>query len=220
MIKAVIFDMDGVLIDAKEWHYVALNRALSLFGMEISRADHLTAFDGLPTKKKLEMLSITHGLPRELHGFINQLKQLYTMEIVSVRCKPTFAHEFLLSTLKSRGLKIGVASNSIRQTVAAMMERAHLKDYLDVMLSNQDVTNAKPDPEIYVTAMARLAVDPEETLILEDNENGIQAARASGAHVLVVRDVGDVNFSNVDRKISAIRTMANAYSHSSSGRAA
>ncbi|MGO9133993.1 MAG: HAD family hydrolase [Methylovirgula sp.] len=220
MIKAVIFDMDGVLIDAKEWHYAALNRALSLFGMEISRSDHLTAFDGLPTKKKLEMLSITQGLPRELHSFINELKQVYTMEIVNVRCKPTFAHEFLLSTLKMRGLKTGVASNSIRQTVIAMMERAHLRDYLDIMLSNQDVSKAKPDPEIYQTAMALLGVAPEETLILEDNENGIQAARASGAHVLVVRDVNEVNISNVDRKLSAIKVAPDAHTHLSGGRAA
>ena len=69
MIKAVIFDMDGVLIDAREWHYEALNRALRLFGMEISRTDHLTTFDGLPTRRKLEMLSSTNGLPVELHGF-------------------------------------------------------------------------------------------------------------------------------------------------------
>lgn len=220
MIKAVIFDMDGVLIDAKEWHYAALNRALALFGMEISRSDHLTAFDGLPTRKKLEMLSVTQSLPRGLHGFINELKQLYTMEIVNVRCKPTFAHEFLLSTLKARGMKLGVASNSIRQSVIAMMERAHLKDYLDIMLSNQDVTRPKPDPEIYTTAMALIGVQPEETLILEDNENGIQAARASGAHVLVVRDVNEVNIQNVERKLASIRSAPDAHPHLSSGRAA
>ena len=73
MIKAVVFDMDGVLIDAREWHYVALNRALALFGMEISRADHLTTFDGLPTRRKLEILSTTENLPRELHGFHDAL---------------------------------------------------------------------------------------------------------------------------------------------------
>ena len=70
-IKAIIFDMDGVLIEAKDWHYEALNRALSLFGMEISRFDHLVTYDGLPTKKKLEMLSIERGLPKGLHSFIN-----------------------------------------------------------------------------------------------------------------------------------------------------
>lgn len=204
MIKAVIFDMDGVLIDAKEWHYDALNRALRLFGIEISRADHLTTFDGLPTKRKLELLTMTEGLPRELHAFLNELKQQYTMEIVSVRCKPVFAHEYALSTLKSRGIKLAVASNSVRKSVIAMMERARLADYIDLMLSNQDVTKSKPDPEIYHTALTRLDVSPHEALILEDNEHGIQAARASGANVLVVRDVSEVNLPNIDRKIKEI----------------
>lgn len=81
-IKAIIFDMDGVLIEAKDWHYEALNRALKLFGMEITRYEHLTTFDGLPTKDKLKMLSLERGLPKSLHSFINELKQQYTMEIV------------------------------------------------------------------------------------------------------------------------------------------
>lgn len=208
MIRAVVFDMDGVLIDAKDWHYEALNRALQHFGMEISRADHLTTFDGLPTRRKLEMLTVTEGLPVELHGFLNKLKQIYTLEIVSTRCRPTFAHEFALSRLKARGLRLAVASNSVRDTVAIMMERANLARHLDLTLSNEDVARAKPDPEIYTTAIARLGVRPEETLIVEDNEHGIRAARASGCHLLVVRSVADVTLSNIDRRIAEIEAQA------------
>jgi beta-phosphoglucomutase len=205
MIKAVIFDMDGVLIDAKEWHYEALNRALRLFGMEISRADHLTTFDGLPTRRKLEMLTVTEGLPKELHGFLNDLKQAYTLELVSSRCRPTFAHEFALARLKARGLKLAVASNSVRNTVVTMMDRANLTRHLNVMLSNEDVAQSKPDPEIYRTAMERMGVTPEEALIVEDNEHGIRAARASGGHLLVVRTPADVTLTNIDRRISEIQ---------------
>ena len=89
-IKAVIFDMDGVLIDAKEWHYEALNKALRLFGFEISRYDHLVTFDGLPTAKKLEMMTVERGLPKSLHQLINDMKQIYTMEYVYMKCKPLF----------------------------------------------------------------------------------------------------------------------------------
>lgn len=208
MIKAVIFDMDGVLIDAKEWHYDALNQALRLFGLEISRADHLTTFDGLPTRKKLEMLSVTDGLPVALHGFINDLKQAYTMEIVAARCRPTFVHQYALAKLKARGLRLAVASNSVRNSVEAMMERSSLDRYLDLMLSNEDVARPKPDPEIYVTAMDKLGISPGEALIVEDNDHGIRAARASGAHVLVVKTVQDVNLANIDRRIAEIENMA------------
>ena len=196
-IKAVIFDMDGVLIEAKDWHYEALNKALGLFGMEISRYDHLVTYDGLPTKKKLEMLSTERSLPLELHEFINDMKQQYTMEIVYAKCKPCFYHEYALSRLKQEGYKLAVASNSIRKTVQIMMEQSALLDYLDFYLSNQDVTVGKPDPEIYTKAIQKMGLSPQECLVVEDNEKGIQAAKASGAWLMEVDEVEEVNYQNI-----------------------
>lgn len=203
-IKAVIFDMDGVLIEAKDWHYEALNKALGLFGMEISRYDHLVTYDGLPTRKKLEMLSAERGLPSRLHEFINDMKQQYTMELVHAQCKPRFHHEYALSRLRQEGYRLAVASNSIRNTVQVMMERSALMGYLDLFLSNQDVTVGKPDPEIYVQAIQRLGLRPEECLVVEDNENGKQAARGSGAWLMEVNEVEEVNYPNIMRNILRI----------------
>ena len=200
-IKAILFDMDGVLIDAKDWHYEALNKALKLFGMEISRYDHLTTFDGLPTKVKLQMLSKRYYLPEELHPFINDVKQSYTAELVYQRCHPMFHHEYALSKLKQEGYKIAVCSNSIRKTIELMMDRAGLTPYLDLIVSNEDVTKAKPDPEMYQTAIRKFGLKPEECIVVEDNPNGIQAGKASGAAVLEVATVYDVNYDNIMRKI-------------------
>lgn len=200
-IKAILFDMDGVLIDAKDWHYEALNKALKLFGMEISRYDHLTTFDGLPTKVKLQMLSKRYYLPEELHPFINNVKQSYTEELVYQRCHPMFHHEYALSKLKQEGYKIAVCSNSIRKTIELMMDRAGLTPYLDLIVSNEDVTKAKPDPEMYQTAIRKFGLKPEECIVVEDNPNGIQAGKASGASVLEVATVYDVNYDNIMRKI-------------------
>lgn len=200
-IKAVLFDMDGVLIDAKDWHYEALNRALGLFGMEISRYDHLTTFDGLPTKVKLQMLSKRYYLPEELHGFINAVKQSYTAELVYQKCHPMFEHEYALSKLHQQGYKIAVCSNSIRKTIELMMDRAQLTQYIDLIVSNEDVTKAKPDPEMYQTAIRKFELKPEECIVVEDNPNGIQAGKASGASVLEVATVADVNYENIMRKI-------------------
>lgn len=203
-IKGIIFDMDGVLIDAKDWHYEALNQALELFGYKISRYDHLVTFDGLPTRKKLEMLSAEKGLPIGLHEFINKMKQKYTMEYVYMKCKPMFNHQYALSRLKSEGYKLALASNSVRITIDMMMEKADLAQYLDFTLSNQDVVKAKPNPEIYNKAIARLGFKPEECLILEDNQNGIEAALASGAHLLKIGTVHDVTYTNIRNRINEI----------------
>lgn len=203
-IRAVLFDMDGVLIDAKEWHYAALNKALSLFGMEISRYDHLVTYDGLPTRRKLEMLTLERGLPTELHSFINEIKQQYTLDQVNEKCKPLFIHEYALSRLKSDGMRMAVCSNSIRNTVEIMLQKAMIIQYFDALFSNQDVQLGKPNPEIYLRCMKELGVEPSETLILEDNEHGIKAALSSGAHLMAVQSVADVTYSNIIEAIESI----------------
>lgn len=197
MIKAILFDMDGVLIDAKEWHYVALNRALQKFGLAIDRDSHLATFDGLPTRKKLQILSRSRGLPEDLHEFLNRLKQTYTLEISAALCKPVFHHQYALSRLKKDGYKMGVCSNSVRGSVINMMQLSKLDQYLDVKMSNEDVAEPKPHPEMYVKSMEKLGVTPDETLVLEDNEHGIQAAVASGAHVMMIGTTDDVNYQRI-----------------------
>ena len=120
-IKAVVFDMDGVLIDAREWHYEALNRALGLLGYEITRYEHLTTYDGLPTKRKLaDAHRRARACPRSCTAFMNSLKQQYTLELVATRCKPVFHHQYALSQLKAGRLQ---ASASRRTRCAARSRR-------------------------------------------------------------------------------------------------
>ena len=204
MVKAILFDMDGVLIDAKDWHYEALNKSLGLFGIEISRYDHLHTFDGLPTKVKLKMLSEQYYLPEQLHGFVNQMKQQYTAQMIHEKCHPMFHHEYALSKLHNEGYKIAVCSNSIRSTIELMMEKAMLTNYLDLIVSNEDVKKAKPDPEMYQTAIAKFGLEPNECIVVEDNPNGIAAGRSSGASVLAVSTVYDVNYENIKELIDKI----------------
>lgn len=203
-IKAIMFDMDGVLIDAKEWHYDALNDALRLFGYHISRDEHLAVFDGLPTKSKLEILTKTRGLPRRLHGFINNYKQRRTMEMIYSRCRPLFHHQYALARLSREGYRMVVCSNSIRGTVQAMMERSALIERLEFFLSNEDVAKPKPAPDIYLLGAERLGYEPQECLIVEDNDHGIQAAIASGGHLLQVSSVFDVTYDRIRQRINQI----------------
>lgn len=205
-IKAVLFDMDGVLVDAKDWHYEALNQALSIFGVPISRNDHLEFFDGLPTKEKLKELCNRGVLPLELTDFINQLKQNLLSEIIVKNCKPIFSKQFAMAKLKDRGIKIAVCSNSIRSSVEIMMHLSQLEKYIDLILSNQDVSKSKPDPEIYFKAIEYFNLRPDECLILEDNPHGMAAARASGAHVLEIPNIKDTNYLNIINKINTIES--------------
>jgi HAD superfamily hydrolase (TIGR01509 family) len=196
-IKAILFDLDGVLVDATEWHYEALNRTLALFGFSISRYEHLSAYNGLPTRKKLEMLSVEKGLPVALHGLINSIKQVYTREEILTQCQPMFDKEYMLSRLKREGYRLGVCSNAIRDSVELMIRQSGLYEYFEFFVSNEDVTRAKPDPEIYLKAIARLGYSPEETIIVEDAPHGVESARRAGGHVCQVAGFAEVNYFRV-----------------------
>ncbi|MCB9890094.1 MAG: HAD family phosphatase [Planctomycetes bacterium] len=198
--------MDGVLIDAKDWHYEALNEALALFGHKIRRSEHLETYDGLPTKTKLRMLSKERELPEGLHDFINEMKQAYTIDIAWRNCRPTFSHEYALARLASEGYRIAVCSNSVRQSIEMMLSKAALIEHVDLIVSNQDVTRPKPDPEMYSKAVTEFGLNPSECLVVEDNPNGIQAATAAGCHVLVVDDVHEVQYTRIQERIRQIET--------------
>jgi beta-phosphoglucomutase len=205
-IKAVIFDLDGVLVEAKDWHFEALNIALEVFGCDITYEEHLSTYDGLPTKMKLQMLNKHKNFPLELSQLVYELKQIYTHEFFSTRCFPDFSQDYLFRKLKERKIKTAVASNSITATVNQAMLGLDIRKYLEFSLSNEDVAKPKPDPEIYIKAIQMLGFEPCECLIVEDNINGITAAKASGAHCLEVQEVEDVNHVNVFNYINLINS--------------
>lgn len=207
VIKAVLFDLDGVLIDATEWHYKALNRSLGLFGFTISRYDHMATYNGLPTRRKLEMLSVEAGLPSSLHGLVNRIKQVYTREEILASCWPTFEKEFMMSRLRREGYRIAVCSNAIRESVELMLARAGLLEYVEFVLCNEDVTAAKPDPAIYELAMSKLGVAPGEVVIVEDAPHGILAAKRAGGHVCEVAGFHEVDYWRVRKTIDAVNVL-------------
>ena len=184
--KAVIFDMDGVLIDARDWHYRALNRGLQIFGAEITYEEHLKRFNGLPTRVKLSMLVEEGRIPELAKDYIEAVKQTWTLREAANSCFPKIEHLILFGILKSAGLKLGVATNSIRETSNAMLGYAGLLSQLDVLVTNEDVLKPKPSPDIYSLTARRLGVEPSECLVIEDHEYGIAAAESAGCQTIKV----------------------------------
>jgi HAD superfamily hydrolase (TIGR01509 family) len=185
-IKAVLFDMDGVLIDARDWHFLALNEALTPFGYQISHEDHSARFNGLSTNSKLKILSDELGFPISLHDVVNNIKQDRTLRMAGQLCFPNVKHQILLSRLRQKGISIGVVTNSIRKSAEALLNYAQLIDFLDVLVTNQDVNRQKPDPECYSLACKKLGIEPNQAVVIEDGEYGARAAKDAGCNVIRV----------------------------------
>lgn len=202
MIKLIIFDLDGVLVEAKDFHYEAMNRALGA-EFEISREEHLVTYDGLDTRKKLALLTKNKNLPEDLHDRIWKEKQKHTHAVIKESVHP-FSHEPIqnaLMWLKENGYMIYCASNSIRSSIKLMLLRAGYMEYIDRFFSNQDVKFPKPHSEIYLRCMIEAGVNPQECLIVEDSHIGREAATKSGANLLGVKNTKDVNITNITEAI-------------------
>lgn len=195
MIKAVLFDMDGVLIDARNWHYEALNGALSPFGFNISEELHLSKLDGLPTKVKLNYLSDNFNLPKSIHDLIFNLKQDLTNRLASYNCKPNVQHLEMLSNLKAFDIKIGVVTNSIRKTSQLMLDLAGITRYVDLLVTNEDVERSKPFPDPYLKALEILKLNSEDVLVIEDSQHGIESAANARCRILEVRNPTDLGWN-------------------------
>jgi HAD superfamily hydrolase (TIGR01509 family) len=202
MVKLIIFDLDGVLVEAKNIHFNALNKALGEYA--ISWNEHLSTYDGLKTYQKLDMLSKEKGLPTNNHQQIWELKQQYTLQMLS-ELTPSTGLQSVMSALIKDGYKLAVASNSIRRTVVTVLAKLGIIEYMDLIISNEDVINSKPHPEMYWTTMSKIKCLPEETLIVEDSPYGLLAAARSKSYILRVKNPQEVTYKNISNKLKEIK---------------
>lgn len=192
MIKLILFDLDGVLVETKNLHFESLNNSLS-DEYKISWKEHLAIYDGLKTTQKLDLLSEKKKLPKSEHQKIWNKKQRLTAEGLS-SLGQNIELVNLFKKLKDENYLIGVCSNSTVESLKTVITKIGIIDFLDVYYGNQDVNNSKPHPEVYWKAMTKFGVLPQETLIVEDSPYGLLAAARSGAKILRVSSPKEINY--------------------------
>ena len=201
-LKLVIFDMDGVLVDACDWHKIALNEALKeVSGYEIPLEDHYKKYNGLPTKVKLNMLiKEGHVQEKDLES-IYEMKQLKTVDIIKRESVVKEEKIELMKWLHDSEISVACFTNSIRMTAQLMLERAGVYEHLDLLVTNQDVSSPKPNPEGYIKALKHFNCSPKDAIIVEDSPKGLEAAEKSGANILKVENATFVTTNTVKRYI-------------------
>jgi HAD superfamily hydrolase (TIGR01509 family) len=198
MKKLILFDLDGVLVDAKKIHFESLNKAFFKVGEKyvISESEHLSIFDGLKTYEKLQILTNIKNLDKKHYESIWSDKQNFTLnEIDKLQLDQNLIN--LFKFLKNNNHKVGCCSNSIKKSVISMLSKIGVIDYMDLILSNEDVKNPKPHAEIYWKAMSEFSLSPEDTLIIEDSPYGLLAAQRSGASIVRVKNSKDLTLEKI-----------------------
>ena len=197
MIKAIIFDLDGVLVDTKQIHFEALNAALRKYKFEkISIDDHIKIFDGLPTNEKLKILQKKKNLPKKYFLKINKYKQKVTAEILKKNIKKNDKIIHMMKNLHEK-YKIAVATNAVNSTLKICLNKLGISKYVDFKLSNEDIVNPKPNPEIYLRIFIKFGIYPSEALIVEDSHYGREAAISSGAKLLPIKKIDELDLKKI-----------------------
>ena len=209
MIKLILFDLDGVITDTKEIHYRTLNNSILEVGEEyvITELEHVTKYDGLKTLHKLNLLTVEKNLPPDKHKQIYDKKQKLTLlEFAKITLDDDIVNIF--ENLRERGYLIGCCTNCIRRTALVALAKTGVIEYLDVIITNDDIKNSKPHPEIYWKAMSMMSCLPDETLIIEDSPQGLMAAHRSKAMVLRVKNSKDLTIDKINDILQQKKTMS------------
>lgn len=204
--KLICFDLDGVLIDSKNVHYEALNKAISLVDSKylISEEEQKNIYEGLPTKVKLNLLSKNKNLPVFFHDQIARLKQEFTTSMFSDIKVDTDLID-IMSLIKSNNLNLALVSNSIRSTIEMVLSKLGILHYFDFIVSNEDIINTKPHPEMYWKAMSNFGLVPNDTVVFEDSVVGKLSAIDSGAHLIEIKNRKDLNKDKVKQAIEYLK---------------
>jgi HAD superfamily hydrolase (TIGR01509 family) len=209
MNKLVIFDLDGVLVDSKDIHFHALNRAIRFVDSKytIRYEEHLNFYDGLPTLEKLKLLSKEKKLPNNFHNKIFDLKQEETSRMFD---ELSVDNELIkhCQLLKDNNIKIAVASNSIKSTLIKVLDKLGIINYMDYYVSNEDVLRKKPHPEMYWKCMTELDSIPQHTVIFEDSPIGIRAALDSKSNLIKIENRSCLTRNKIKEAITMLKNQS------------
>ena len=181
MIKAVIFDMDGVIIDSEPLHYkVFVDYIKSKFGLTISEEEY-SEFIGTTNLHIYSTLQKKYHFAGDLTEIIEEYEDKCLAYLLSgVAEKPILGVDVLVRNLHHNKIKLGVASSSTLKVINIVLDMFEMNQLFDVKASGEEVENSKPAPDIFLLAAQRLNICPAECLVFEDSRNGVLAAKAAG----------------------------------------
>lgn len=206
MIKAIIFDMDGVIVDSEPLHYkVFMEYTKSKFGLSISDEEYST-FIGTTNHHIYSTLKQKYGIEGDLEFIIKEYEnKCLDFLLCSKTERPIQGVDILVKNLHKNKIKLGLASSSPKKSINAILELFDLHQFFDVLVSGQEVEHSKPAPDIFLRAAELLGFSPKECLVFEDSHNGVVAAKTAGMQCIAYYNPssGNQDLSRADRIIES-----------------
>ncbi len=198
MIKAVIFDLDGVIVESENAHIEAEKQVLLKHNLVIS-AEELHRYTGTTAKAMFTELIAKYKLATTFEE-INHQKEKILLKLLEQDAKPTRGILSLIRELKRRGIRLAIGSSSTRKLIDYVLTKLNITSLFDCVLAAEDVEHSKPNPEIFLRAATKLGVSPDLCLVIEDAKLGVEAAKSAGMKCIGYRNPhsGNQDLSKAD----------------------
>ena len=187
-IQAIIFDMDGVLLDSEPLHHEALNAVLAPLGQRVDDAEY-SAYIGDTSRNTWTTLAAQRALPEPVDSYMARYDDA-VCTIVAAQAVPMPGLRPLLADLRAAGVPLAVGSTSPRRWIDVTLATIGIRAAFAAVVSSQEVAHGKPAPDIFLRAATLLGIAPARCLVIEDSARGLQAARAAGMFVVALQPGG------------------------------
>ena len=210
LISAVIFDMDGVLIDSEPLQLKSFNKVLERYGKHVTMNDFKGSYMGKRDTQICGNMIADYNLPISERDFVKEKRKGYANILNVSIVKPTEGTASCLTLLKKNGLKLAIASSSSLEEIKAVAGKFGIADYFSTLVSAHDVTNGKPSPDVYLKAAEKLNIKPEMCAAIEDTPTGIKSAKSAGMVCIAITTTHkEVELKEADKIVRRLNEIPN-----------
>jgi beta-phosphoglucomutase family hydrolase len=205
MIKGIIFDMDGLMIDSEPFHQQAFNKALKKYGKSLTPEENSKLYVGITDLDAAEDIIKRKKLFISKEKLVKQKQEnYYKLLATKVISQPGLIE--LLKKLKLNGFKTAVASSSTLKEIKAVVDKLKINKYFNLLCSATHVKRGKPFPDVFLLAAKKLNLRPKECLVLEDAPSGVEAGKQANMKVFVIpsRETKNKDFSKADKVLTSL----------------
>lgn len=184
---ALIFDMDGVIIDSIDFHYMAWRDYLKKWNVDLTKDYFMNEMFGTPGREAIKkFIDEEHTFESVLQHCENVDAHFRQIVAAYAKVEPVKGFKEFIENVSLAGFKIALGTSAPLENVEVIFDRFHISRYFEVVVTSKDFTHGKPDPEVYLTALKRLNFKAEDSIVFEDSLAGIAAGRAAGMSVIGV----------------------------------